>query len=113
MSTTSILTTLTAIVRGYHTNHNTKVYDRKDCAQKSARVNKTALTSSVTMFFIYGNLNFVPGGYDPVRIIPPFPGMRLSISVYVSLPGTFKDPWHPLAPPSYLLRGNPPFLASG
>ena len=46
-------------------------------------MSKTAITFPVTMFFIYGNLNFVPGGYDPVRIIPfPFSRTRLFLSMF-------------------------------
>jgi hypothetical protein len=67
--------------------------------ERFIRVSKTAITFSVTMFFIYGNLNFVPGGYDPVRIIPfPFSRTRLSISVYVLYLGPSKTPWHPFHP---------------
>jgi hypothetical protein len=51
------------------------------------------------MFFIYGNLNFVPGGYDPVRII----SLNKTLYFYLcSLPGTLKDllaPFHLLLPP--------------
>jgi hypothetical protein len=38
------------------------------------------------MFFIYGNLNFVPGGYDPVRIITTFSGQKTL------------SPWNPFPP---------------
>jgi len=54
------------------------------------------------MFFIYGNLNFVPGGYDPVRIINPPPPDKNLYFCLCSLPGTLKDPWYPfhtLLPP--------------
>jgi hypothetical protein len=65
---------------------------------------QTLPTSSVTMFFIYGNLNFVPGGYDPVRIIPVLPRARDSMSIYVlySQPSkTLWNPFSPFVPPPY------------